>query len=919
MESENWQKVKAVFDSAFEMGASERSSFLKIACADDEDLLREVEDLLAASETAGSFMEVPLAHAVENLLPDDPAEQLEPGQIFGRYKIIRRIGEGGMGEVFLAQDSELDRQVALKILHAEAAADRYQLHRFVQEAKSASALNHPNILTVHEIGSVGELHYIATELINGETLRARLNVESLTPSEILNVTVQIATALNAAHEAGIIHRDIKPENIMIRDDGLVKVLDFGLAKLTYSSRLTAGVRQTNRGTGVKIPATEGSDGFDGLNQVDTAPGMVIGTLNYMSPEQARGKGTDARTDVWSLAVVLYEMLARRRPFFGETASDTMASILTSEPAPLAENVPLELQRIIKKSLQKSPDERYHTIKDFLLDVKHLKRELEFSEELQRLRVPVFPNPGDAGTASLGRDTTELHSAAISVENSINGLTSSAEGIVNKAAKSIFPSVLGVLLAVFFGAGLFYWYSANSTPFNSVAVMPFVNAEGDPEQEYLSDGISEALINDLSRLPQLKVIARSSSFQYKGKEIDLREVARALGVKVIVVGRVTQRGDNLTISVEMINAADRTQMWGETYNRNVSDAQNIQEDIAQRVADKLSLRLTGGQQQQIAKNETNNSQAYELRLRATFISRKGGLANTRRAIELLNHAIELDPNYAVAYARLSIYYGNMPNLGAGDPKEFQSKAEAAGRKAVELDPNLDDAHNALATVLENNWEWAEAEQEYSRAIELNSNSISAHANYAALLSYTRRHEAALSEMRRAIELDPLRGDARVVLSYILNSAKRFDEAAQAARWAIEINPENSEAYISLARVYGNMKMYPEAIEAGRRAVQLDDNSVATRVILGTILAQAGDRSQAEELLQNTLNAEEYVSPADSARFYLALGETEKAVASLEKAYSEHDGGMRFLATDPAFESIRTDPRVVDLLRRMGLPQ
>lgn len=917
MESENWQRVKTIFDSAFEMGASQRSSFLRIACADDEELLREVEDLLAASETAGSFMEIPLVNAVEDLLPHDSAVQLESGQILGRYRIIRRIGEGGMGEVFLAQDSELDRQVALKILHTETSADEFGLQRFVQEAKSASALNHPNILTIHEIGSFGELNYIATELIDGETLRARLNIESLTLSEILDFTIQIATALNAAHDAGIVHRDIKPENIMIRDDGLAKLLDFGLAKLTYP-RLVSGF---NRETFGKVPAyySDGSKRIDCASQVDTAPGMVIGTLNYMSPEQARGKATDARTDIWSLAVVLYEMLAQRRPFGGETASDTMAAILTSEPAPLSESVPLELQRIIKKSLQKSPDQRYHTIKDFLLDVKHLKRELEFSEELQRLRIPVFPNPAEAGTSPLGRGTTEMHSAAISRQNSLDRLTSIAEDLNSRLTKRILAPVLGVLLAIFFGAGIFSWYPAGSASINSVAVMPFVNAEGDPEKEYLSDGLSEALINNLSRLPQLKVIARSSSFQYKGKEIDPQEVARTLGVKVIVVGRVRQRDDDLSISVEMINAADRTQIWGETYNRKVKDAQNIQEDIAQTVSKKLSLRLTGGQQQQIAKNETNNPKAYELRLQATFISRKGGLENTRRAIDLLNKAIELDPNYSAAYALLCVNYGNMPNLGAGDPNEFRSKAEAAGRKAVELDPNLDGAHNALATVLENSWEWAEAEREYTRAIELNSNSISARANYAALLSYTKRHEAALSEMQRAIELDPLRGDTRVVVSYILNSANRYDEAVEAARWAIEINPENSEAYVSLARVYGNKKMYPEAIEAGRHAVELDNNSVATQIILGTALAQAGDRNQAEKLLQNTLDANEYVSPADSARFYLALGEREKAVASLERAYSERDGGMRFLASDPAFEPIRTDPRVVDLLRRMGLPQ
>jgi serine/threonine protein kinase/Tfp pilus assembly protein PilF len=821
-----------------------------------------------------------------------------PGTLIGRYEVRSKIGEGGMGEVYLAQDTKLDRKVALKILPAEFAANQDRMRRFVQEAKAASALNHPNILTVYEIGHAVSTHFIATEYIEGETLRAYLATAQLRLNEVLDICVQITNALATAHQAGIVHRDIKPENIMIRRDGIVKVLDFGLAKLTASDSATVDTQAPTR------------------HLLQTDPGTVAGTVLYMSPEQARGIAVDARTDIFSLGVVLYEMVAGCLPFAGSTSSEVVASLLSEkEPQPLARysrEVPAELERIVSKGLRKNKDERYQTIKDMLLDLRTLKQELEFERKLERAVPPKSPSAADT-IEQEGAETvlkSEARRTAIRVRP-----TSPIELNQRKAAIAV-----AALLIIAAGVGAYFHLTRpRNGPISSIAVLPFGNASNNPDAEYLSDGISESLINSLSQLPGLKVIARGSSFKYKGKDADPQEVANALGVEAILTGRVTQRGDNLLISVELIDARDKTQVWGEQYNRRASDLLAVQAEISREIAENLRLRLTTGDERQLARRETANTAAYELVLKGRFYTRKGGTENRKKAIEYFQQAIAVDPNYAVAYAELSVSYSALVGGSWLDPKEFTPKAEAAARRALELDESLAEAHHALARIKLNSWDWATAEREFKRTIELNPNLARAHSGYADYLSLMGRHEQAIAENKRAKELDPLSLGANVGVGAKLYFARQYDQAIEVLKKTLELDQNFALPYVFLGYTYEAKRMYPEAIAAYQQFLKLSGDDTSAQIYLGVSYAHAGQREKAQAILKRLQTTKEYVSPGELAVLYDALGEREQAFASLERAHAAHDLQLQYMAVDPAFDPLRSDPRFADLMRRVGLLQ
>jgi len=840
------------------------------------------------------------------------------GTRLGRYEIRSSLGAGGMGEVYLAYDTSLRRQVAVKLLPAEFTQNKLRLSRFEREAYAASSLNHPYILTIYEIGEQGGQHFIATEYIEGESLRHHMARTRMELREVLDVASQVTSALSAAHQAGIVHRDIKPENIMLRQDGFVKVLDFGLAKLA-----DAAVAAQPEATDAEAPTK--------TKVVNTEPGVVMGTASYMSPEQARGLEVDARTDIWSLGVMLYEMVAGRLPFEGATTTDVLTMILHREPPSLLlyrKDVPAELERIVEKALTKEKEERYQLAKDLGLDLKRLKQRLEMEAELERSITPEEEARQASGRLSVGSrepaisGTTQAAAAAPTAEASAAHTVSSAEYVVGEIKRHKRGALLvlaTLLIAVAATFAYNYFARGGRTAIGSIAVLPFTNTSGDANMEYLSDGISESLINALSQLPQLKVIARSSAFKYKGKEVDPQEVAKALGVQAVVTGRVVQRGDNLQISAEMVDVRDKTQLWGEQYSRKLTDVQAVQEEIARTISEKLRLRLSGAQEQQLAKRATANPEAYQLYLNGVFYRRKGGLENGRKALDYYNQAVALDPNFALAWTGVADAYRYLQANGVLDPKEAHPKAKAAAQKALELDEGLAEAHVALGLIKMDEWDWAGAEHEFNRATELNPNLAEAHHRYSVYLTNVGRHTEALAEIKRAQELDPLRIVLRDQEGAALYFARRYDEAVQQLQNVIKLDPDDRFAHAYLGYTYEAKGMYAQAIAEYQKRIRIEGETTSTLCYLGYALAMSGKRSEAQAILDKLKTTKEYVSPAELAVLYFGLGDKEGALTSLERAYAAHDLQMQSLKIDSHYDSLRSDPRFQDLLRRVGLPQ
>lgn len=824
-------------------------------------------------------------------------EGISSGTRIGRYEIQSKLGAGGMGEVYLAKDTQLGRQVALKLLPQNLTADKERLTRFKQEARATSTLNHPNILTIHEISQEGSLHFIATEFIDGVTLRQQMKNSRATIVELLDMVAQVASALLAAHEAGIIHRDIKPENIMVRRDGYLKVLDFGLAKLAE-------------------PQTANSEAS---TLVQTDPGLVMGTTQYLSPEQARGLEVDARSDIFSLGTVLYEMVASRAPFEGSTKSEVVAAILEREPQPLARfarEVPAELERIVTKALAKDREERYQTVKDFLIDLRKLKRQIEFETEKERSGQPA----ADSEALTARRNAQE--SMATLADPSARP-TSSAS-LVSRIKQHRTALLILLATVIVGGAALAYFSRGSVSPLgkgiDSLAVLPFINADADPNMEYLSDGITDSLINKLSQLPNLKVMSRNSVFRFKGRETDAQAAARELNVRAVLTGRLVQRGDDLSISVELVDARDNSHIWGAQYSRKLADIFAVQEEIAKEISEKLRLRLSGEDQKLLTRRYTNDPEAYQLYLKCNFYWHKFTPEAERTAIDYCTQAIVKDANFVLPYEALARSYSVMANNGWTRPHDVYPKAKAAVAKALELDPNNVIVHDAMAAnLMFYDWDWAAAESEFKRAIEIEPNYWHPHELYAYLLTAQGRHDEAIAEAQRAQEIEPLSLIAHASASYPFYFSRQYDRAIEQARKALELDPGFGVAHRNLAWSFVQQGKYEESIAEYNLAISLMGRTSQNLGELGNAYALSGKRAEALKLLDELkeMSANRYVSPLDFAFIYTGLGDKEQALAYLEKAYQERSTWLMWLKVDPRFDSLRSDPRLADLLRRMKL--
>jgi serine/threonine protein kinase/Tfp pilus assembly protein PilF len=798
------------------------------------------------------------------------------GQTISHYRVLEKLGGGGMGVVYKAEDTKLGRAVALKFLPEEFARDRQALERFQREARAASALNHPSICTIYEIDEHEGVPFIAMEFLEGRTLKHRIQGKPLETQTLLDLGIQIADALDAAHSKGIIHRDIKPANIFVTDRGQAKLLDFGLAKLApRDARRQASRGETSLST--EVPGEEHL----------TSPGVALGTVAYMSPEQARGEELDARTDLFSFGAALYEMATGRQAFSGNTTAVIHQAILNRAPTAVSRvnpDVPLELERILNKTLEKDREMRYQTAAELRSDLKRLKRDTESARVLSQSGV--------------------------------------ALPALRRAPRPAWWIAAAVVAGVLVAATAFYFLRGRPAPsaVDSLAVLPFTNASADPNADYLSDGLTESLINSLSQLPHLKVMSRNSVFRFKGQNTDPQAAAQALRVRAVLTGRILERGENLQVSAELVDARDNSHLWGGQYTRKLTDLFLLQQEIAKEISESLRLKLSPEERQRLAKRYTENGEAYRLYLEGRYHWNKRTRQEVEKGIEYFEQATEKDPAYALAYVGLADSYTIMQDYDYLSTKDALARAKPAVARALALDDSLGEAHLAMAMIKNNfEWDWAGAEREFKRALELNPNQATAHQWYSIFLSNMGRHEEALEQNQQALKLDPLSLIINANTGQLRYFARRYDEAIEKLKKAIELDPNFHVAHFALASVYEQKGMCKEGVtEASKAATLSGQPELAEALRRG--LAESGCRGAALRHLEalKELSKREYVSPAFLADDYVRLGDKDRAMEWLEKGYLERASGIPYLKVEPLYDPLRSDPRFQDLLRRVGFP-
>ena len=835
---------------------------------------------------------------------------LAPKTQLGRYEIRSLLGVGGMGEVYLAQDTSLNRRVALKVLPPEVASNQDRMRRFKQEASAAASLNHPSIAHIYEIGEFDGLHFIAMEYVEGSTLRSKIHEEREELSKLLRALQHVAEGLAKAHDAGVVHRDLKPDNVMITSDGHGKILDFGLAKL---------VEPQPRSTSSEEPTI----------LQHSIPGVILGTAGYMSPEQAQGKTKeiDHRSDIFSFGCILFEAITGHRAFAGNDTIDTLYKIIR-EPVPLISQfnptAPADLQRIVRRCLAKDPNDRYQNIKDVAIELKDIRRELH---ETATETPPVSTVSRDARTLS-NAETTVVQNQATVVPSSPSTRASSAEFIVNEIKRHKFATliviafVLVVGAAVAFGVRSYLHAGSTEVAVESIAVVPFVNQNKDPGIDWISDGLTESIINNLTQLPNLKVIARSSVFRYKGREDDPMSIGRELGVRAVLTGRMTQRGDMVLISTELVDVRDNKQLWGEQYERKVSDMLSVQREIAREITNNLRPTLSGVDRTRMEKQYTANPEAYQLYLKGRFYWNKRTPADFQKAIGFFQQAIDKDPNYALAYSGLADTYTLLTVYSSEPPRELMPKAKKAALKALELDDRLAEAHASYGQiVVYYDYEMAEAEKRYRHALELNPNYATAHQWLAELLSTLKRFDEALAEIKRALDLDPMSVIMNRIYADILQDQRRWDESIEQYKKTIELDPSFATAHYFLGRTYEAQGKYDQAVAQYAIAGRVSGLPPELVEQSSQVYAKSGWKPYLQTTLDQILNQPTVrkFPPFVIATYYARLGDKEQTLAWLERGYEERDFRMTLISVSFEFDNLRSDPRFEQLVQKIGLPQ
>ena len=820
------------------------------------------------------------------------------GTIVLHYRIVSKLGSGGMGVVYRAEDLRLGRTVALKFVPEELASNQAALERFQREARAVSALNHPNICTLFDALEAEGRPFLVMEYLIGQTLGDRISAGPLKITEILEQAIQIADALGTAHSAGIVHRDLKPANLFVTSRG-VKIMDFGLAKVTATDRARAGQASL-------MPTVVVSD-------LLTSPGSALGTVAYMSPEQARGEDLDNRTDIFSFGVVLYQMCTNICPFQGNTTAVTFDAILNREPPPatrLRSDLPAELERIICKALEKNRDMRYQTAADMLSDLKRLQRDLgsgKTSVISTRSLIAASQTP------------TRQSVAAVAGQCSEPTQSSTAERVSRHVrVRPWHLALAAVILSIAIASAVYL--TTRAAPLDSVAVLPFINVGGDPKAEYLADGISESVINTLSQLPQLSVRSFSSVAHYRNRDVDPKLAGSELKVAAIVTGRLVQRGDNVSVSTELIDVRHNRQLWGYRSEQSVSNMLGLQEQIAREVSDRLRLQLTGAEKERLSHHATVDPAAYQLYLQGRYQWNKRTLDGMQQSIDFFQQAIQKDQRYALAYAGLADSYALLADVVL-PAKEVMPRVKSSAVKALEMDDSLSEAHTSLAWAkFVNDWDWAGAEREFQRAIELNPSYPTAHNWYGEYLMAVGRSNDALPQFNRAHDLNPQSPVINTALGLYWYYAGDYSQAIGQLQKTLAAEPGFVPAHLYLGRTYQQQRSYSQALPELQKALELSGEGSQELSGLGQFYAASHREKEARKIIDDLKQRSQqtYVQPMWIAGIYAALGSPNEAFEWLQKAYDDRSVSLVYLRIDPVFQPLRSDPRFADLLGRLRLP-